>query len=74
MPESPKLEFLEKFLTNDFTLSDAEGNTSGPLSRGGITDLPLLRTLLGIRQKFRERGFWEVMDSFLLRPYGSLAA
>ena len=56
--ESSRLEFLEKFLANNFTLSDAEDNTSGllnrgdiaedntfgPLNRGGIADLPLLRT------------------------------
>ena len=46
MPESSRFEFLEKFLANNFALSDAEDNTSGLLNRGGITDLPLLRTLL----------------------------
>ena len=51
MPESSRLEFLEKFLANNFALSDAEGNTSGPLNREGIADLPLLRTLLAIHQK-----------------------
>ena len=45
MPKSSRLEFFEKFLTNNFALSDAEDNTSDPLNRGGITDLPLLRTL-----------------------------
>ena len=40
-----KLEFLEKMLAIIFALSDAEDNTSGPLYRGGIADLPLLRTL-----------------------------
>ena len=44
IPESSRLEFLEKFLANNFALSDAEGNTSGPLYKGGIADLPLLRT------------------------------
>ena len=63
IPESSRLEFLEKFLAN-FALSDAEDNTSGPLNRGGIADLPLLRTLLAIRQKSREPSFWEVMESF----------
>ena len=63
IPESSRLEFLEKFLANNFALSDAEDNTSGPLNRGGIADLPLLRTLLAIRQKSREPSFWEVMDS-----------
>ena len=46
IPESSRLEFLEKVLANNFALSDAEDNTSGPLNRGGIADLPLLRTLL----------------------------
>ena len=74
IPESSRLEFLEKFLANNFALSDAEDNTSGPLNRGGIADLPFLRTLLVIHQKFREPSFWEVMDSFVLVAYVSLAA
>ena len=49
IPESSRLEFLEKFIANDFALSDAEGNTSGPLNWRGIADIPLLRTLLGIQ-------------------------
>ena len=65
IPESSRLEFLDKFLANNFALSEAEDNTSGPLNRGGITDLPLLRTQLAIRQKSREPSFWEVMDSFV---------
>ena len=72
IPESSRLEFLEKFLSNNFALSDAEDNTSRPLNRGGIADLPLLRTLLVIRQKNKEPGFWEVMDSFVLLAYASL--
>ena len=99
--ESSRFEFLEKFLANNFALSDAEDNTSGPLNRGGIADrvfpgflailsklslplvdpnwetladLPLLRTLLAICQKSREPSFWEVMDSFVLVAYASLAA
>ena len=51
IPESSRLGFLEKFLANNFALSDAEDNTSGTLNRGGIADLPLLRTLLAICQK-----------------------
>ena len=73
IPESSRFEFLEMFLANNFALSDAEDNTSGPLNRGGIADLPLLRTLLAIRQKSREPSFWEVMDSFVLVAYASLA-
>ena len=52
IPESSRLEFLEKFLANNFALSDAEGNLSGQLNIGGIADLTLLRTLLAIHQKF----------------------
>ena len=74
IPESSRFEFLEKFLANNFALSDAEDNTSGPLNRGGIADLPLLRTLLAICQKSREPSFYEVMDSFVLVAYASLAA
>ena len=62
--ESSRSEFSEKFLVNSFGLSDAEDNTSGKLNRGGIVDLPLLRTLLTIRQKYRKRSFWEVMNFF----------
>ena len=43
IPESSRFKFLEKFLAYKFALSDAEDNTSGPLNRGGIADLPLLR-------------------------------
>ena len=39
-PESSRLEFLEKFLANNFALSDVEDNTSSPLNRGGLADLP----------------------------------
>ena len=40
IPESSRLEFLEKFSGNNFALSDAEDNTSNPLNRGGKADLP----------------------------------
>ena len=71
--ESSRLEFLEKLSANNFASSVTEDNTFGPLNRGGITDLPLLRTLLAIRQKSQEPSFWEVMDSFVLIAYASLA-
>ena len=51
IPGSSRLEFLEKFSANNFALSDAKDNFSRPLSRGGIADLPLLRTLLANCQK-----------------------
>ena len=50
IPESLRLEFLEKFLANNFALSDADDNTSRPLNGGGIVNLPLSRTLLAIGQ------------------------
>ena len=43
IPESSRLEFLEKFLANNFALSDPEGNTSGPLNRGDVADLLCLK-------------------------------
>ena len=45
-----------------------------PLNRGGVADLPLLRTLLAIRQKSQEPSFWEAIYSFILLAYVSLAA
>ena len=80
IPESSRLEFLEKLSANNFALSDAEGNTSGSLNRGGIADLPLLRTLLAICQKSQEPSFWELRTllewllpylNFTLDPFGT---
>ena len=67
IPESSRLEFLEKFLANKFALSDAENKTSRPLNEGGIAYLPLLRTRC--RQESREPSFSEVMDPFVLLAY-----
>ena len=66
IPESSRFEFFEQFLTNKFTLLNAENNTSGPLNRGSIADLPLLRRLLTICQKLRDPSFWKVIQSFVL--------
>ena len=71
--ESSRVEFLKKFLANSFALLDAENSTSGPWNGGGIAYLSFLRTLLAISQKFREPGFWELMDSLVLLAYASLA-
>ena len=54
IPESSRLELIEKFSENNFALSDAEENTSSQSKKGGKADLPLLKTLLAIRQKSRE--------------------
>ena len=74
IPESSRLEFIERFSAKNLASSDAEDNMSGSLNRGGIADLPLLRTLLAIRQKSREPSLWEIMNSFVLLAYVSLAA
>ena len=68
-----KIRVLRNVFGN-FTLSDTEHSTSGPLNRGGIVDLPLLRALLAINQKSLEPNFWEVRDSLVLVAYASLAA
>ena len=72
--ESSRSEFLEKFSANNFALLDPEDNTYGPFNSRAIADLPLLRTLLAIRQKYWKPSFWEVIDSFVLLAYASLAA
>ena len=74
IPEPSRLEFWEQFSANNFALSYAEDNTSCPLNRGGIADLPLLRTLLAFHQKSQKPGFWEKMDFFVLVAYASLVA
>ena len=51
IPQSLRLEFLEKFLANNFVISNAEDNTSWLLNRKRIADLLLLRILLAICQK-----------------------
>ena len=71
IPESSRSEFSEKFSANNFALPDTEDNTCEPLNRGGIADLPLLRTLLAICQKSQEP---KVMHSLVLLAYASLAA
>ena len=71
IPESSRLEFLEKFSANNFASSDAEVNTSGQLNREDMADLPLLRTLLAIPKKSRESCLSEVMVSLVLLAYAS---
>ena len=62
MLESSRLEFLEKFLANNFALLVAEHNAFVPLNRGSVADLPLLRTLLAVFQKSREPSFWMLSE------------
>ena len=63
------LQFLERFLANNFVLSDAEDNTPRLLNRRGIVDLPLLRTILAICQNSCDPYFWE--ESVVLLAYAS---
>ena len=44
--ESSILQFFEKFLANNFSLSDSEDNTSRLLNRGGIADFPFLENTI----------------------------
>ena len=52
IPESSKLDFLEKFSANKFALSDAEDNNSRQ------------KVLLAICQKSRKPRFWELIILF----------
>ena len=74
IPYSSRLEFLGKFLENYFNLSYAKGSISGLPNREDIADLPSLRTLLAIRQKFWEQRSLKVMGFFVLLAYSSLPA
>ena len=66
IPGSSRLEFLEKFLVINSTLSDREDNTSLPLKKGDTADLLLLRILLIL--------FLGVIQSFVILGCSSLAA
>jgi hypothetical protein len=52
--KSSSVEFAENFRAKRLALSFEDVKTSGPLKRGGIEDLPLLRILLDILQKSRD--------------------
>ena len=51
--ESSRLEFSGKFSASKFALSDAEDN-SGPLNKGGIADLPLLKETQTFKAYYNE--------------------
>ena len=72
--ESSRSEFLEKFWANKLALPDTEDKLSRLLNRGGIADLPLLRTLLAICQKYQEPSSSEIINSFVSLAYANLAA
>ena len=71
-PDSPRLEFLEKFLASNFISSDAKDSTYMPMKR--YSRFTLLRILSAICQKPWEPSFWEVLDFLVLLAYTSLAA
>ena len=71
IPDSSRLEFLEKFLANNFALSDAEDSTFTWLNWGSTAYAPLLRTLLAIHQM---SSFWEMIESLVLLAHVNLAA
>ena len=72
IPESLRLEFLDKFFANNFALSDAEDSTYWPLNRR-YNRFTFDNTICN-RHASRQPSFWEVMDSFVLVAYASLAA
>ena len=61
-----RLGFLKKFFAKNIALSVEEDKISGPLNRGGITDLALLWTLSAIGQKSLQPSLSEVVDSFVV--------
>ena len=74
IPESSRLELLEEFSANAFALSDAVDSTSGPLIRGGIVDLALLKSLLAIRQsvmKAKSLGVYRLFIITSINKFGS---
>ena len=74
IPESSRLEFIEKFSANNFNLSDAKDNTSKLLNQGAMVDLPLLRTLIGNSSKVPRCKFlaYDGLSCFILE-YASFA-
>ena len=51
IPESSRLEFLEKFSANNFALSDAEDNISGSLDRGGVANISFVESTISSSSK-----------------------
>ena len=82
--ESSRLKFLQKFLANNFALSEAEDNTSEPCNRGGREERSIEEYCIIEKRRFtlventtgnsqKVPSFWEVMDYFVLLEYASLA-
>ena len=53
-PESSRLESSEKTSPINFALPHADNNTPGQWNRDRIASLPLLKTILAIRQKSQD--------------------
>ena len=73
IPESSRLEFLEKFSTNSWFFRFRRQHLRGVEYRR-YSRLPLRKTLSAIHQKSWEPSFWEAIDSFFssLCKFGSL--
>ena len=69
MPESSRLEFLEKFSADTFALSDAEDNTSNLLNRGTSYTRFFVENTIRNSPKVPRAKFLEVMGSFVLVAY-----
>ena len=74
IPELSILESLEKLVSKNFALSDAEGNISGSLNTRDIADLTLLRKISAIQQPKVLRAKFLGKCSFVLLAYPSLTA
>ena len=74
IPESSRLEFLEKFLAHNFALLDAEDNTSEPLNRGGISRFTFAENNISSLTKVPGAKFLGSDGVFFLLAYVSLAA
>ena len=72
IPESSRIQSLEKVFSNQLALSDAKYIILRLLNRGGIVDLPLLRIILAIYQKSLEPSFREVIYFASLTASGTL--
>ena len=73
IPESSRLEFLEKFLAV-LIYQMREKKIPQLLNRRDIADLPLCQTLLGIPKTTWEPRLWEVIDTVVLLAYVSFPA
>ena len=73
IPQSSRLEFSEKFLGKNFTLSKAEDNTSGLLNRGGIADIGGTGGIAGIADIGGTGGIAGIADTGGMAGIGGIA-